>query len=1383
MDPLAIQKEQAQAQTPLLLVDVTFADGSVRRWATHAVQYGGEPYEARVLRHDFFEVQSMSEQGTDQVPRLTVTLANADSQMAQLEQTKGFKGANVQARFVFFDLTAGTSSPDSLVVFSGYCNAPEEVNDLELKLTALNRMNMQRVLVPPVRIQRRCPWSFPSTAAQRQAANSDPNSIYYACGYAPDIAGGAGRFESGSVPFTSCSFTRQGCIERGMFSHDAATTLAANAPSGATSVLVNADITQAGQAVDIGGGPDPLSGYTNQEELTVTAKSGTGPFTYDLSAPLAKAHSSGESVGRPTRRFGGIEFVPEIIDVRPFGSPGFIKSAVGDSAARYNDHVPIVYGTVWMEPVVTVLRNDGNLTRVQALVSFGRVEEVQRVVVNDFEIPHAVAGQDMTGSGWYTLFAHGNPWGAFDLNFTDRQGNPQGDPYGSTACLSVVVPNKINDGKSVPRIQALVRGRHVERFAADGSSLGFSFTNNTAWVLLDLLKLARWPLAQIDLASFADAAAFCAATIPATDNDGAAVTVPRFQCNLVLRQRRTAAEVIQGVRNNARLFFTYSPGGKLQVRVEDTIAAQQASLPYGSNATYTIAGGWPAYVYGDTNGTIARRAGGASSVRVFRRPISDTPNRFTFEFQDAFNEYVQDSLAIDDLDDQETAGQEISQTLLVDGIPNFDQAARIAKFHLDKSVKGNTFVEYETSVKALGQQVGQIIALSYAREGWTDQLFRLLKIAPQQNYRTVRITAQIHDDAWYTDTNGVFTGVGRHPRQPRRNPRPPNPLLGTVPRGDGDMDWGLSEKKSSETDGTAVIDLAAAFAVPRSEVSKLVGPPTGDPVATVSTSGGSLGGNQTLFYRLTVNDAEGQESAPSFAFRAPIPAGTNTNSATLTGLRFDAGAANFNVYRGATPSKVFRIREAQAVSSAFTDTGFGPEAVAPPDTYFDHANLYWKRRLTAPVAATIAGTATIGNETLTLTPNEWAGYLARIHAGTGAGQVRRIVSNTGTTLTVEREWVVVPESDSIFAVEEPDWKFGSSAVSSPAAFRAPNQAGTALLIQGRAADEHNSESPEGLAVVTPWIVGGAGAGINDTGVPVAPVFGVSVPRDGTLVLSPISFTAFTNTSGIRSATYRVNYASELTPLHTTLAQPGGIGGADTTLTVASPSGFAAGDFIAIDEEALEILAVNGATWTVSRAAQGSTAASHADGARVDRLAAKVFVLTLEPGFFGTPESGMWSDALPIPGVRITSVELLVSNSFGDSPVSVNNYLTASSDAGLAGALPGLRTNRGGQFTFQIDGTLVIENDPRSALAVHADVGIRDLYAFVRVAPTSLPVQITVKRNGAALETLAIPAGQNYSPTISEASREPLIAGDVLSFDVTSVGSGEPGRDLTLVIRI
>ena len=142
----------------------------------------------------------------------------------------------------------------------------------------------------------------------------------------------------------------------------------------------------------------------------------------------------------------------------------------------------------------------------------------------------------MTATGWYSVVTPGTRNGAFDPNFTDASGNPLGDPYGSMAMMSVVVPNAISNGQSLPTIQVLINGLLLEQFDSSGTSLGESFTNNPAWVLLDVLRRSGWLTTDIDLISFATAAAYCAAAIATTDLYGNPVSTPRFECNLVMQR-------------------------------------------------------------------------------------------------------------------------------------------------------------------------------------------------------------------------------------------------------------------------------------------------------------------------------------------------------------------------------------------------------------------------------------------------------------------------------------------------------------------------------------------------------------------------------------------------------------------------------------------------------------------------------------------------------------------------------------------------------------------------------------------------------------------------------------------------------------------------------
>lgn len=70
--------------------------------------------------------------------------------------------------------------------------------------------------------------------------------------------------------------------------------------------------------------------------------------------------------------------------------------------------------------------------------------------------------------------------------------------------------------------------------------------------------------------------------------------------------------------------------------------------------------------------------------------------------------------------------------------------------------------------------------------------------------------------------------------------------------------------------------------------------------------------------------------------------------------------------------------------------------------------------------ATAGAASTLTSSAKTWTVNQWANAQVRITAGTGAGQVRTIASNTATALTVTANWTVNPDATSQYVIEGND---------------------------------------------------------------------------------------------------------------------------------------------------------------------------------------------------------------------------------------------------------------------------------------------------------------------------------------------------------------------------
>ena len=84
-------------------------------------------------------------------------------------------------------------------MFRGVANPADEITESTFRVTFNNRLNLQRIVLPEVRIERRCPWMFPSTAgAAAGGADGGAKGKYsalYKCGYSADQTGGVGNAE------------------------------------------------------------------------------------------------------------------------------------------------------------------------------------------------------------------------------------------------------------------------------------------------------------------------------------------------------------------------------------------------------------------------------------------------------------------------------------------------------------------------------------------------------------------------------------------------------------------------------------------------------------------------------------------------------------------------------------------------------------------------------------------------------------------------------------------------------------------------------------------------------------------------------------------------------------------------------------------------------------------------------------------------------------------------------------------------------------------------------------------------------------------------------------------------------------------------------------
>lgn len=1289
-------KQRQQIDAPVLLFVCTLADGRKFYWSTERVTVAGHEYDPRILRHNAQDIKLGAEDSVDAVSRLSVTLSNVDGLISSIETTYGWKGAKLEVRLGFFDVVSGTLNTDLMMVFKGRSNAPESMTESAARLTFTNRLSLSRVLLPEIRIQKRCPWRFPANATERQQAalvtEAGQLTVLQRCGYSADQPGGVGSL-NGGAPFTSCDYNAWSCQQRGMYDKDAS--------------------------------------------------------------------------GRPTKRFGGLQFLPPVIQVRSNNERGSHLSPVIENEAKYNDFVPMIYGTSWIVPPIVLGRNDGNLTRLEILLGVGPIVGVRQVLVNGVDIPQGVTGAKMTATGWWNSVSDGGRAGGFNLDFTNAQGKPIGDPHGSLATVSVVVPNRVADGTSTPKVEILVDGLELSTFDSAGGYVSEVFTSNPAWVLLDLLRRSGWQLGEINLASFLAAAAWCDETVQGVGLDGRAISGPRARCNFVVQKRRSAAELVRGVRLASGLMLGYDTAGLIEARIETALVDQHPAKLASSNAPTALNGGWPAYEFGDgVDGLtdIEVRPDGSSTMQLSSRGSGEVANRWALDFINTADAYQQDGASLVDFDDVERTGQEVSATLPAIGVSDLGQALRTLRRQLKKAVEGNRLISFSTGARGIGLRPGDLIAVTYARFGLNRETFRVTSLSPSENYRGFDVVAQLHRDTWYDENVNDWNGARLV--QPGVQASLPRPLAGLLT---------ISERA---TGATELLGIEVAFEVPSAPSALFMGVPGISLTAQVSTQVGGLPAGTRLYYAISAVNGDGSEGTLSPLVRVALPTAGAGFAVTLTNISAPGGAAKIRIYRGLDALQVARIGEVDASVTQFIDDGSQVATAGAPDENFDHAVGYWRWQKYPETQASVVTANSIGAAGLGLVVDGHRGDAVRISRGKGSGQERIVVSNTANVLTVDRPWDVLPDGTSRFTIAESTWRPAGEGKASPLRWEVPWRGGATLEATLRSANAQGREAEATASpIVSHQLSPSAGGGTGDQDVPPAPSFAVSVRGDGTVEVGAIGFVSLVNTTSISDGLLRFYFVDE-TALPTGIFLSGDLTPSSTQLLVANDPTWAVDSFVQVGTEIVRIdHRVSAGQYSISRGELGTEAAAWAVNEKVYTLDEKSFSFAFSPGLFGGEGGGNWADTVALPQVRVAAGQLRMTNRLGTSGWFTQAF-TLTTDRGL-------RTLNGGQIVLQIPGYQAIQVDAVPRVILDRDVVVRDVYARVGEAPRGTALQVQVLTDASVYADLVIAAGATTSNVVSGFDRAVLPAGTALGLSIVGIGqyvAGNPGRDLMVTLR-
>ncbi len=1067
--------------------------------------YQGRDYLPRLLNQDQLITQALSDQGIDRVPQLTITVSDPSRSIyASYETAIGFKGATMTARFVFWQAGTSNFSLDAYVPFVGICQQAAAPDDGTLTLTAVSKFQMNQISFPILHVQPSCVWSFPATPAQRRDGAGNTFSPNYGCGYSPD--GGtnlAGNFQATSTLGALINSVQTSITVGSVTGTLSATPFIAiidGAASGAMNeavVVTNVSgstwtITRAAQGTY--GIAAPISTnvwvpYSSCDKTRASCMQRMGNISDTSLSP--DGNITRDTSNRGTGRFSGIQWQPASSLVSRGYISGKWELIINNSnQAKYGDLVPLAYGTTWINALVLDTYGDANYTNMDVLICSGQVPYIYDVIVNGVRIPHSngpstpdtimpsvpneLPPDNNIGGGF---------WGA--MNDGGRNGHivagspKHRDPFGGLCVISITVPVMLASANSTPSVQVRFDGPALQVYS-NVNTVALQYSSNPAWVLMDLLFKSGWTPNELNIQSFIDTAAWCATQINFT-NKASVVTntimsdrpgvglIPYVRNDVSLGQRQpvSAADLIRGIRNNCRALLLPNAAGLLTLLPKATLADQQPSIPTlnGQTATNDVSpvasvkfdgtsgNGYVAYFFDER--TIALKEGSKTETtfKILTRTLADSPNSVGVTFQDAENQYNQDSVTVVDTEDTaRIQGQQVQGSFIVSGLNTFDRAQRPINTFMAENLRGNlrnsadaqtigdtggtVKIEFETSFRGIHLTVGNIIMVSNQIYGITTWLFRITGIQPGANASRIKIQASYHNDAWYLDTFGQANApLYQRPQSGGRVPYSWSPGLEAPMPGDSmflvtEKSYRLSQKYTTAADNTSVCRPLIEGYTPINVSGTSPQPPVISLQATTSSTGGTIPGGRTYFIGVSAKDVTGVTYKPSqLSSRIAVvnvPAGTNTNTITVDIVYWDPSAAGYVIFAGNSSQKLTYQTDADfsgAPPSTVTFTAYKEADLPAPDQYFSSVRFYtFNQTIGGPIGFEVvsATSTTIKVQMLAgagMPANQYANYdislygMVAVPSNGQPGQNKpnqnplpifnaKIASNTGDTFTL-----------------------------------------------------------------------------------------------------------------------------------------------------------------------------------------------------------------------------------------------------------------------------------------------------------------------------------------------------------------------------------------------
>jgi hypothetical protein len=1011
-------------------------------------EYGGHPWVPRVLNEDLGATQSMADFGFDIPPTVTVVMADPDGEVYGLEMANGFKGAVLKLYSVMWDVgnaSTGSFNSDSptFVKFIGTCGPATAIDQKTISVTAVSLLNMSQQQMPPVRIQPLCPWSFPPTSAARADALANNDSQYYECGYSPDLAGGVGNYSSGTACFTYCAQSPTACVER-LGNSAAAIPILKDASGRATGrfggfdfvpvqnvglqrAYVSGQWTLVIDAVNQARYGDyvPLAYGTTWIEPEIMGVYGDSNYTrFEALACFNQAYEvmsvvvNGDVIPcYPGSTVNGTY----IYDGNGISSNGVIAPGVTrstkdnfwiaiNSGARGGGSNPWIgwsnkgdcYGSMFgmLVQVLVQLASQSTLPQCQILLQAGLVRVYSSVST-------------------YALQYSSNPaWVLLDLliktSWRYSQVNIQSFINAAAVCDTPIFFNRLAGDYSNEWNESAYPP--YQRY-----SVGFSVKQRMP--IGDLIRGVRNAMRGMLYFDFNTGLLTVGNKQTLADQQPSPVAgsnyntpVPSIKC-----MTTQLVPAVDGSTTTVYILPPYYIGGSLdpgtvilvdgeEMSVSSHIVGEltvvrgvngTSAVPHAQHATvFFVANGYVAYSFDGSS--IMKDDKGASTLRVTQKQPQETPNKVTSYFFDRENQYGQDISTLIDVEDVNRTGAEVTGAFPLIGPQTFDHINRVTATWFAENYRGNPRLDYqgseigdtggtlqfefETSVKAIHLMVGQICLISDAQRGIVNQLFRISRIQPSQNFETAKIAGYWHNDAWYADDfgQGANQGVYVNPRSAGQGspmswkPGYEAPQAGDAYYSASDLNFGVAQVYEAAADGTSIAQIQITGVVP---VNSFPDVPLSPQLEVVGTGdvGGGYSPSTSYFVALSAMAPGGLGMSP-LSNICPVSLSPSQNALDVVAQGWPDSGSGYFAFVGLSPSSM-TCQTSSAVEASLIQlkNTYKEASWGQPDQMFSRFQISLRKEIHAGVFGAQVVSVTSNSikvgvyQNNGFTTNQWAG--------------------------------------------------------------------------------------------------------------------------------------------------------------------------------------------------------------------------------------------------------------------------------------------------------------------------------------------------------------------------------------------------------------------------